>query len=268
MSKSFKIVGITDITIRRILQEASVEALGLYVAYFEIAQWQGTYRVKATTGFMTKRVGWGKDKVIKYKKQLLDIGVIEDYQDKNEEGKIKGHYVTIKHLVDENHTPENDTPQSENPEGGKATGWNSPIQVLSTSSLSTLNNNKVVEGQISEEKGNTPAKRLLWLYSSLWRKKYGTEFKVDSWAKYGVLTKKLLSNYNEVQAGALMCCMFNWYGASGGDQREHDFVEKAFYPFGLVLSQANKYETYLRNVERLDFDNVDQVKRFISSNLQ
>ena len=137
-SVSFKIVAMTDITIRNILQNASCEALGLYTAYFEIAKWQETYRVKATTGFMVKRLNWSKNKVIKYKKQLIDLGVITDHQTRGEDGKVTGHYVEIKHLVD-------DLPLSQNREGGKDNGWQNETQVLSTGSLSAINKSKVLE---------------------------------------------------------------------------------------------------------------------------
>jgi hypothetical protein len=133
---SFKIVAITDVTIRNILQNASCEALGLYTAYFEIAKWQETYRVKATTGFMVKRTGWSKNKVIKYKKQLIQLGVIKDYKTIGEDGQVKGHYIEILHLVD-------DIPHSQNPEGGFHHGWKNETQVLSTGSLSANNKIKV-----------------------------------------------------------------------------------------------------------------------------
>jgi hypothetical protein len=103
---SFKIIGITDVTIRNILQNASCEALGLYVSYFEIAKWQETYRVKATTGFMQKRIGWGRDKLIKHKKELVNLGLVVDYTSVGDDGKVKGHFIEIKHLVDDNHPTE------------------------------------------------------------------------------------------------------------------------------------------------------------------
>lgn len=136
MSKEFKIVGITDITIRNILQNGGSEALALYVAYYEISTWQGTYRVRATTGFMAKRMKWSSRKVIRVKNKLKELKVLADYQDKTPEGVIKGHYVAIKHLVDEGVTK---THRVDEP-----TGWENGIQVLSTGSLSTLNKKEVL----------------------------------------------------------------------------------------------------------------------------
>jgi len=142
---SFKIVAMTDITIRNILQNASCEALGLYTAYFEIAKWQETYRIKATTGFMVKRTGWGKNKVIKYKKQLIELGVIKDYKNIGEDGQVEGHYIEILHLVD-------DIPHSQNPEGGFHHRWQNETQVLSTGNLSAINKNKVLGDSLVKDK--------------------------------------------------------------------------------------------------------------------
>lgn len=144
----FKIVAMTDITIRNILQNASVEALGLYTAYFEIAQWQETYKVKATTGFMVKRTGWSKNKVIKYKKQLIQLGVLQDHKDIGEDGQVKGHYVEILHLVDEK-------PHSQKPEGGNDHGWKNETQVLSTGSKSAINESKVLCKEEVKERFDT-----------------------------------------------------------------------------------------------------------------
>jgi predicted transcriptional regulator len=96
---SFKIVSTTDVSIRNILQNASLEALGLYTAYCEVAIWQGSYIVKATTGFIAKRINKSKPFVIKYKKELIAVGMLEDIQRKDDEGKITGHYVQINHLA-------------------------------------------------------------------------------------------------------------------------------------------------------------------------
>jgi hypothetical protein len=145
MGKEFKIVGITDITIRNILQNAGSEALALYVAYYEIATWQGTYRVKATTNFMAKRMKWSTRKVIRQKNLLKEIDAIADYQDKDSEGVIQGHYIAIKHLVDEMGVTKTHRVD-------KPTGWENGIQVLSTGNESTLNKKEVLDLSLLKEK--------------------------------------------------------------------------------------------------------------------
>lgn len=110
---SFRTLSVTAQTVNALIKAQETDALALYMAYFEIADWQGTYRVKATTGFMAQRLGWSEDKVQKNKKVLKELNLIKDYQDRNKEtNKINGHYILIYHLV-------KDVPPTDNPEG-----WN------------------------------------------------------------------------------------------------------------------------------------------------
>ena len=39
-------------------------------------------------------------------------------------------------------------------------------------------------------------------------------------------------------------------------------MRNAFFPIGMVPSQANKFETYIVNVERVNFNDVDSVKAY------
>jgi hypothetical protein len=89
-------------TVDVLLKESGVDALGLYMAYASIAEWQKTKRIRATEAFMRKRLNWGKDKFRKNKKLLKDGGYIEDSQNKNEQGKIVGNYIEIRYVI---HSP-------------------------------------------------------------------------------------------------------------------------------------------------------------------
>lgn len=106
MPKSFKIIGITSPSIKRILETGVSDALALYVAYYEIAEWQDTYRVYATSGFMMKRLNWGRDRFAKAKNTLLELEIIKDYNPKDPKtGVSTGWYVEISHLVDKDYKP-------------------------------------------------------------------------------------------------------------------------------------------------------------------
>lgn len=127
-------VHLTEETIRFVLTNLGSDALALYVAYVGVVQWQQTNRVRATTGFMAERMGWGKEKLKKVKKLLVDNGYVEDYKKRNEENKIIGWYVQVKYLVrikEETTRPENHP--LENPTGGEK-----DPQVLYKESLSAL----------------------------------------------------------------------------------------------------------------------------------
>lgn len=150
-NKEFKIIGITDITIRNILQNAGADALALYVTYAEIEQWQQTYKVKAVTGFMAKRMKWGKDKVIKNKKLLIDLGLVFDVQDRGEDGKIKGWYIKIRHTVSDTSEIQ---PPSDITESGKTQG------VIKSDTSATNNNISATNNSLStlEKVKKTPQK--------------------------------------------------------------------------------------------------------------
>ena len=168
-------------------------------------------------------------------------------------------------LVDENDTlnNENDTPAGEQ---------NYNINNNSNNNINN-NNNDVVDdvsgsdtvtpvGDISHALGNTPTKRVLALYGMFWIKEFGTSYKVDNWVKLSSIIKSLLKRYSEVQIAGLIACMFNWYGATGKSEKDNEFMRNAFYPIGMISSQANKFEVYIRNVEGINFDDVNAVKAY------
>lgn len=147
-NKKFKIIGITDITIRNILQNAGSDALALYIAYAEIERWQETYSVKATTGFMAKRMGWGDNKVIKNKKLLEDLGIISNKKDiDSETHRIKGWYIQIHHTVSE--------PDVDLPEGGFSHRVEKSKTSTTNNNISTPNNKEVLAPKVADLKENT-----------------------------------------------------------------------------------------------------------------
>ena len=65
----------------------------------------GTNQPKATTDYAAKGLKWGLDKTRKNKKYLVNLGLIQDVQDKDKQsGKVKGWYIKINYLwKQENH---------------------------------------------------------------------------------------------------------------------------------------------------------------------
>jgi len=83
------------------------EVFALYGFYYYTAKWQKTNQPKATTSFVAKGIGWGRDKVISVKKDLIKLGLIEDSIHKGPNGKISGYYIKVNFIWCANHTPEN-----------------------------------------------------------------------------------------------------------------------------------------------------------------
>lgn len=138
----FRPIGVTAQTIHALVKAKETDALALYMAYFEISDWQKAQRVKATTGFMAKRLGWSDSRVQKNKKILTEMGLIADHKDLDEtNNQIKGWYIAIYHLVDDI------TPQSFHPSQIPGGGIGQGVENLGTSAInvnkSAINVNEV-----------------------------------------------------------------------------------------------------------------------------
>lgn len=99
--------------------------LALYTFYYYTAKWQKTDQPRATLNYVCKGIGWSDTTVKKIKKQLKELGLIEDVQTR-EEGKITGHYIKVNFIwvknttsdfpTDGEYTPVNNTtPNALNP---------------------------------------------------------------------------------------------------------------------------------------------------------
>lgn len=100
------------ITFDRLLKsETPADSIALYTFYYYTAKWQGTNKPKCTTAYVAKSLKWSESRVRKAKKQLSDIGLVEDITSKDESGKIIGHFVKVNYFSSstpkDNHTVEN-----------------------------------------------------------------------------------------------------------------------------------------------------------------
>lgn len=75
------------------------ELVGLYSFYYYTAKWQKTNQPKCTTEYVANGLHWTVPKVRKFKKKLIDLGLIEDIVVKNSKGQVSGHYVKVKYVV-------------------------------------------------------------------------------------------------------------------------------------------------------------------------
>lgn len=117
--------------------------------------------------------------------------------------------------------------------------------------------------QLPEELGTNYIKRLVALWALIWEDKYGFRPRVSNWAKIGTSLKSLKKDYSEIQIGALIFMQFNWRGASGSDDFEQKRLEENCFPLEWISAGANKYEAYLRNTEKLEFDNEFEIRDFV-----
>ena len=111
--------------------------------------------------------------------------------------------------------------------------------------------------------GKTGVQRVVGIYSLLWRNYYDTDFKLTNWGKVGKLFKPLLETYSELQVASLVWIHFNWHGMSGTDDFAFKRITDQAFPIEWIPRSASQYETYIKNVVGIDFDNPDEVQRYI-----
>lgn len=94
----------------------------LYVEYAYTAKWQNSHQCFCTTSYAANALGWTEVRVRRAKKMLRDIGLIKDVQVRDENGKVRGHYVKLRFFI---HSEEpslsnlSKTTPWEIPQGGK-----------------------------------------------------------------------------------------------------------------------------------------------------
>ena len=77
-------------------QPKSADLIALYCFYYYTAKWQKTNQPKATTNYVAKGIKWHIGKVRRVKKDLKQLGLIEDIQARNEDNsKIIAHYIKV-----------------------------------------------------------------------------------------------------------------------------------------------------------------------------
>ena len=79
--------------------------LALYSFYYYTAKWQKTNQPKATLNYVMNRLNWGIEKITSVKKELKELGLIEDVIGKDIiNSRIVGHYIKVNFVWSEFHT--------------------------------------------------------------------------------------------------------------------------------------------------------------------
>lgn len=125
---------------------------------------------------------------------------------------------------------------------------------------------KETTGQLPSSRGKTYIIRILSVYTDLFRHKYGFHPTLPI-SRFGASLKKLITTHTELQISALLIVFFDWCGMDGLDTFERDKLTKVTHNMGWFFYNINQYEAYVRNVYKLDFDNEDEVKSFVSKNM-
>lgn len=135
--------------------------IGLYCFYYYTAKWQGTNQPKATTKYTARGLQWSADTVRKYKKELIEYGLITDVTVRDAKKKITGHYIKVNFIWSQDRMMQSH-PQ-EFSRGGKFPGQgktqarkNSEGNALNSNRLNALNS--IITNALNSNTTNTDSK--------------------------------------------------------------------------------------------------------------
>lgn len=79
-------------------QTKPADLIALYSFYYYTAKWQRTNCPKATNSYIGTALKWSEEKVLKNKKTLIELKLIENIKVKNEASQFSGHYIKVNFL--------------------------------------------------------------------------------------------------------------------------------------------------------------------------
>lgn len=113
--------------------------------------------------------------------------------------------------------------------------------------------------------GSSRMKRILRVYSKLWKKEFNVDYAVN-FGRFG----KALKNFDsltEPQVTALIITHFTWYGMDGKDDFAHKRLFNAAFPFEWLPASENQYIAYLTNVEKVDWNDDKAVYSWVGKQI-
>lgn len=116
-------------------------------------------------------------------------------------------------------------------------------------------------------RGKSPVTRLQSIYSTLFYHLYGFKIKASIYPQLGIVFKKLLVDYSEIQIAWLLIVFFNWHGMNDNDNRETEWLTKNAHSIFQFKGAVNKYETYVRNISGYneEFDNDEKLFQLVGN---
>lgn len=115
--------------------------------------------------------------------------------------------------------------------------------------------------KLPEKFGNTPLKRLVHLYSLIWKYMYGFEPTIQ-WGRVGKLLKPLYTENTEWQVAALICLHFDWHGAGGEDEFTFKRLSEKCFPLEGLAINFNAYKAYIVNTLGIDWEDGEALREF------
>ena len=206
-----------------------------------------------------KEAGCSHNTVSKYLKQLVDDGFLDIKERTTKNGRNTSNEYQLLILGD-THT-----------KNGIDHPTNIGSQTISISNHTHLTKDKqqvaykiIGDKTLPIERGDTPLKRVISIYNTLFFNEYGISDNQAYGKKAGIFTS-LLKEYTELQLAYLLIVFFTWNGMSGQDKREREFLVNNTHSVGLFKAGLNKYLAWTKNVSGYDkeFDSSDELLHII-----
>lgn len=120
---------------------------------------------------------------------------------------------------------------------------------------------------LPEKFGNTPLKRIVYIYTIIWDCLYGFKPTIQ-WGIVGKLLKPLYTEYSEIQVAALVCLHFTWHGSTGEDNFTFKILQDKCFPLEWIPKSANAYRAYITNSLGIDWDNQQEMQDFVINSVK
>lgn len=130
-----------------------------------------------------------------------------------------------------------------------------PSQKIDTVTIPNINYTHLT---IPLSRGKTPATRLLTIYKDCFKYVYGFDYK-PVFARDLKFLKDLCQSYTELQLARMLTIFFSWHGMEGTNDKEHAYYTQMTFPLTFFKSTLSRYEAYIRNVLKEDFDNEEEL---------
>lgn len=270
-----------------LLQEKPAEAITLYLFYLYNTKWYVSGNDPFTIAQTKEKLGWGEKKIRDTKKVLENCGLITIAEGNTTKNKPRQAlailtvpdtekdnilYTVYSNIYNTIYNIYNTIYSYKAVSSNKAVYSNNTNTTYDLAKNDTLPGGEAppLDKKSSPElplQGSTPIRRLVGLYSRLWKKKYGTSPNVN-WAKVTKILSPYLKDFSEYRLAMFIMVYFNWKGANGDDFSIEKRLQSNCYPLEWVHYHFNAMSPYIKNTLGIDIDNTQQVEKIVNNKIK
>lgn len=215
--------------------------------------------------------------VDKYIKELVDMGILVKTKRKDDDGvtnKSNLYQIMLQELQEVEHEivdpGATDALDPRAPNGTITIPIDNYTHLTQDTDVPSLPIQKEIDtlNRLPPKYGSSTLLRLVKVYNALWRKTYSSAPGLTNIGRFGKAVNKILAEHTEMQVAVLIHTYYHWYGGSGNDQKEHNYLVDAGFPIEMILNKVGIMVAYLTNNIGLEYTNPDKVKAYAIRNLK